>query len=186
MIYVIAKLSGQDRDINYDTLGVDLESVRANFCVVQKAFTYHCEPKESCYINLFFAPWHISRCICSYKEKKITLPESKEEKRLREMWHLCLPGGSILDGSDILVSIFDSNYSSWFSPFFHLTDDYVKLRQWCIWTFGSRYHPPPSLPAPLQGICEKRAHTHSFPSSSLLKGVKYFRSHQDPPSPPLT
>lgn len=37
-------------------------------------------------------------------------------------------GGSILDGSDILVSIFDRNYSSWFSPFFHLTDDYVKLR----------------------------------------------------------
>lgn len=62
------------------------------------------------------------------KKKKITLPESKEEKRLREMRHLCLPGGSILDGSDILVSIFDRNYSSWFSPFFHLTDDYVKLR----------------------------------------------------------
>lgn len=28
--------------------------------------------------------------------------------------------GSILDGSAILVSIFDSNYSSWFCPLFHL------------------------------------------------------------------
>lgn len=138
--------------------------------------------KGSCYI--IFAPWHINRCISTYKGKQL-FPESSEgQNGLRETWHLCLLAAFYFGWLCYFDNIFDSNYSSWFRPLFHLMLKHLMMsnQDWYIQTFRSRYYLPLSPPASKQGISkEKGPHTFLFQVLFSSKG-SHLQSNLDLPS----
>lgn len=113
MINLILNYLAKVRDINKDMLGMHLRAT-ANFCVVHKAFAYYYEPKKSCYI--YSVPWHINRCISSYKGKQITFSRKQEGKKIEGNRTPVFTEKVLFWIALFLVSIFDSNYSFWFLP----------------------------------------------------------------------
>lgn len=114
MINSILKYLAKIRDIHKDT-GTHLKSEQTSTWFTKILLIT--EPTKSCCI--YFAPWYINRCTSSYKGKQITFSRKQEGKKNWGKYDTCVYWeGSILDGSAILVSIFDSNYSSWFFPLF--------------------------------------------------------------------
>ena len=73
------------------------------------------------HVILFFTPRNINRRISCYKEKQKPFFKKAGRKKHGGKYDTCVyREGSILDGSAISVGIFDSNYSSWSLPLFHL------------------------------------------------------------------